>query len=575
MILQTLSDYYNRKMASESGSLAPSGFEWKEIPFVFVLDETGTLVQIDDTREGEGKKKRARRFLVPQGVKRSSGVLANLLWDNPEYSLGIPLKSAPERVQKQHAAFRERLKSLQNQVEDAGLHSLVRFLSGFGPANLDRFPTEWEEIRTTGPFLGFRLAGDSDLINNRSDVRAAIAGNTDGESSGNEVICLVSGKRDEVAVCHPAIKGVAGAQSSGGNVVSFNLSSGCSFGKEQGYNAPVGKSGAFAYTTALNHLLNKDSKQKMLVGDMTMVFWAEKAHELESAVADFFGEPPKDDPDRNVRAIESLFKSPWIGADPTHDDQTRFFVLGLSPNAARISVRFWTMSTVGELARHIKEHFNDLELVRGPFDKPFLSIFRLLVNVASLNKTENIPPNLAGEMIRSVLDGRRYPSTLLQAAVRRIRADHTLSFPRVSLIKACLNRDARLFQKPKEELHVSLDEANENVGYRLGRLFAVLEKIQGEASPSLNATIRDRFYGAGSGTPVTVFPILMRLKNHHLGKLENRGRVVFFEKLIGTIMSAISEFPAHLVLPDQGRFAVGYYHQQQDFYRKADPATQA
>ena len=120
---------------------------------------------------------------------------------------------------------------------------------------------------------------------------------------------------------------------------------------------------------------------------------------------------------------------------------------------------------------------------------------------------------------------------------------------------------------------MALDVTNTNPGYRLGRLFAVLEKIQEEASPGINATIRDRFYGSASGTPVAAFPHLMKLKNHHLAKLENRGRAVNLEKIVGEIMDGLDDFPTHLSLQDQGRFAVGYYHQRQDFFKKNETTT--
>jgi len=250
----------------------------------------------------------------------------------------------------------------------------------------------------------------------------------------------------------------------------------------------------------------------------------------------------------------------------------RFYVLGLAPNSARISVRIWQAEPLAVIAARIIDHFHDLAIVHGPKEPEVLSLFRLLVAVAIQGKSENIPPNLAGEFMRSILQGLPYPYTLLQAALRRIKAEHNINYPRAALVKACLNRLTRTKNPSiKEELKMALDENNSNIGYRLGRLFAVLEKIQAEANPGLNATIRDRFYGSASGTPVTVFGNLMRLKNHHLAKFDNVGRRIHFEKLIASIIAGIqaqTAFPAHLSLEDQGRFAVGYYHQVQNFYVK-------
>ena len=369
------------------------------------------------------------------------------------------------------------------------------------------------------------------------------------------------------------IKGVWDAQTSGANIVSFNQRAFESYGKRErhGENAPISQYASFAYTTALNSLLRKDSPQRLQVGDASVVFWSDKPTDLETGVVDIFGEPPKDDPDRNVRAVASLYKAIDFGLLENDDGKAQFFTLGLAPNAARIAIRFWHHGTVAEMALRIRQHFDDLAIERSPRDPPYLSLFRLLVSVATQGKADNIPPNLGGELMRSILIGLPYPTTLLAAAVRRIRAEHEVTHARAALIKACINRASRYSNAEiREELTMSLDEVNANIGYRLGRLFAVLEKIQEEANPGINATIRDRFYGAAASNPVTVFSTLLKLKNHHLSKLENRGRAVNLEKRIGEIMEGLHDFPAQLPLADQGRFAIGYYHQRQDFFKKTD-----
>jgi CRISPR-associated protein Csd1 len=384
---------------------------------------------------------------------------------------------------------------------------------------------------------------------------------------------MITGEKGPTEILHPTIKGIYGAQSTGANIVSFNLDAFKSFNKEQGRNAPVGKNAAFAYTTALNYLLRRDSRQKLIVGEATMVFWADRPHDLEMQLADIFGEPPKDDPDRQINAVRSLYRSLEVGAFINTQEKTKFFVLGLSPNAARIAIRFWNVSTAAELAERIKQHFEDLRIVRRTFgknfDPEFLSLFRILVSVAIQGKAANIIPNMSGDIMRAILDGTPYPRTLLNAALRRIRASHEVTYAAASIIKAYLNRQARSTINKEKEVSIMLDEGNRNIGYRLGRLFAVLEKAQEEANPGLNATIRDRYYGAASSTPVTVYPILMKLKNHHIAKLENRGRAVNFERLFGNIIDEMIDFPAHLDIEDQGRFAVGYYHQRQEFFKKS------
>lgn len=582
MILQALCDYYERKP-----DLPRLGFESKAIPFVIELNLAGQLVQIEDTRHPEGKKKIARNFLMPQGVKKTSGVAANLLWDNAEYVLGITSNGKPDRVQEQHAAFQAKLDALADKTGDAGLQAVRTFLKAPDRARLEADPL-WSEILEINPVMTFRLNGDLELVCQRPAVRAVL-GNV--ETATEEIICSISGEMDGFERLHTAIKGVWGAQSSGANIVSFNKDAFNSFGKEQGENAPVGKRAAFAYTTALNYLLSKESTQRIQVGDASTVFWSEKHTDLEDTFADLFDEPPKDDPAKQTRAIEALFKAPQTGALSDEGGNTRFYVLGLAPNAARISIRFWQVGTVAEMSARIRQHFEELEVIHASFEKPHLSLFRLLVSTATQGKSENIPPNLAGEFMRAILAGLPYPQTLLQAAVRRIRAEREVTYPRAALIKACLNRQARYptnvpalagysggdalygySPSQEKEIAVSLDDSNTNSGYRTGRLFAALEKIQEEASPGLNATIRDRFYGAASSTPVTVFANLMKLKNHHLAKLEE-GRKRYFEKLIGQIMSDINDFPPHLSLADQGRFAIGYYHQRQAFFTKSESTT--
>lgn len=285
----------------------------------------------------------------------------------------------------------------------------------------------------------------------------------------------------------------------------FNLDAFNSFGKAQGTNAPVGKQAAFAYSTALNHLLGRDSRQRIQVGDASTVFWSRDVCALETDLLALFGESPKDDPDQGSKAVANLYASVKNGVYAADSSDNRFYVLGLAPNAARISVRFFHQGTVNEIASNIKLHFDDLEIERASFDKPHLSIFRLLTSIAAQGKADNIPPTLSGDFARAILAATPYPATLLQAALRRLRAEHDINYPRAALLKAVINRQTRFQPSNDKELTVSLDLTNNNSGYRLGRLFAALERAQERANPGLNATIRDRFYGAASSTPVSVF----------------------------------------------------------------------
>jgi CRISPR-associated protein Csd1 len=579
MILQALKEYYDRKSLDPESDIAPMGWEWKEIPLLIVINEDGLPVSYSMTYEGEGKKRRAKKYLVPQGIKRAVNVAANLLWDNPEYCLGLDLKGRPDRVIEQHRVFLQRIAEL-GIVGDPGIESVMRFLATPDHAQLvRRLDESITSLLEEGPNMTFQLLGDSFPVFARPRVKQAIDKVFFSASAAEkDTICLITGEIAPSARLHDAIKGVWGAQSIGANIISFNLDAFCSYNKSQGANASISIQAMTAYTKALNALLDRDSSSRMQVGDASTIFWAEKNDAFAARFSDFFNEPSKDDPEAGVRAVKALFQSIDSGALSQDNADDKFYVLGLSPNASRVSIRFWVVDTVRYMSEKIAQHFKDLQISHGPREKDVLSLFRLLIATAPFGKSENIPPSLAGEVIRSVLQGLPYPHTLLQAVVRRIRAEHEITYPRAAMIKACINRSLRSKNSNnKEELNMSLDEQNRNIGYRLGRLFATLERVQSVSHPGINATIRDRFYGSASGTPSMVFGNLMRLKNHHLSKLDSTGQRIYFEKLISSILDGVeakTSFPPHLSLEDQGRFAVGYYHQMQDFFTKKENKNQ-
>ncbi len=590
MILQALHDLYLRKQEE----LPPEGFEQKEIPFLIVLNEDGTFCDLQDTRSRSGKKLLARQFRVPKDNGRSGKNAwqnANLLWDHFGYVLVWPKSESEadkEMAQKQHETFVARVKELSLAYpHDKGIQAVQSFLASDEIRKVFAHPT-WEECKKIlGCNLSFRLSNELCLVCENESVRDFVADtftpedDEDESSTSGEIegICLITGEKGFVARLHPKTP-ILGAKSNS-KVVSFQKGMGFdSYGKQQSYHAPTRKSATFAYSTALNHLLAKGSQQKFMVGSDTIVFWAEEKHDIEDTFFEIFRVHTNENQIQLNQAVRSLYAAPQSGTPPLDDDLTRFFVLGLAPNAARIAIRFWHAGTVGETARHIRQHFDDCAITHGSNQPEHLSLFRLLISTAAQGESKHIPPNMAGDVMKAILAGTPYPRSLLAATVNRIKAEQSkkdqngksllnVSYPRAALIKALLTRDSRINTNEMEkELTMALDPSNINSGYRLGRLFAILEKIQEEASPGINATIRDRFYGAASGTPVAAFPQLMKLKNHHLSKLENRGRAVNLEKIVGEIMDGIDDFPTHLNLQDQGRFAVGYYHQRQDFFKK-------
>lgn len=590
MILQALNDYYHRRQTAPDPTrrLPAFGLELKEIAYILELDASGTLCAVVDTRHAAGKKKIGTAYLVSKGVKKTSGIAANLLWDNAEYVLALPDAKKHEdaiakgksdeylsRLLEMQAAFRARILELPPEAQrDEGVQAVLTFLAGNAQGQIRGFEA-FEEIAAGNPVVSFRLVGDTELICQRIAVLPHIGVAEDDESGALSGMCLVTGNTAPTERLHTAIKGVWGAQTSGANIVSFNLDAFNSYAKTQGNNAPVGKAAAFAYTTALNTLLARDSTQRLQVGDASTVFWAQRDDEpMEEWLAEIIG---GDDPDAHSEKVKALFEAVRTGGFSGERGQNRFFVLGLAPNAARISVRFWHAAPLGEIAERVTAWFDDLRIARSPNDMEYPSLFRLLTAIAIQSKADNIPPRLGGDIVRSIFTGSPYPAIWLNAAVQRCRAEQRVSYLRAAAIKACLNRSVRDRDHgpdhPTREITEMLDPENPSVAYRLGRLFATLEKIQEEASPGLNATIRERYYGAASSTPVAVFTTLMRLKNHHLAKLSNKGRAVNFEKLLAEIISGIDDFPRHMPLQDQGRFAVGYYHQRQHFFARHDASN--
>ena len=392
---------------------------------------------------------------------------------------------------------------------------------------------------------------------------------------------MVTGQPGPVESVHPAIKNVAGAQSSGAALVSFNAPAFCSYGKEQNLNAPTGKYAAFAYTSALNALL-ADREHVFRVGDATVVCWARSGERGYQDVFQTFFSDFYDETDLKGLVGALCQGNPVVYDETKLDPSMDFYILGLSPNSARLSVRFFLHNTFGGFLRNVQAHYDRLEIVRPAYDKfETLPLWKLLSETVNQNARDKSPaPDLAGEVLRAVLTNTRYPATLLNGAALRIRAEREVTRGRAAIVKAYYQKLAETTKHenpdiPEEVLQVSLNPDASNVPYTLGRLFSVLEAIQASANPGINATIKDKYFNSAAATPAVIFPILLNLAQKHLKKLRssNAGLVVFYEKQLTELCSRIGEqYPAHMNLPQQGSFQLGYYCQTQARYQKKEEA---
>ena len=574
MILQALHQLYRRLAEDPANGLPKPGYSLQGISFKVILHPDGKLHEIATVKDDNG---RSVQTLVPGAAKPSGqGVNPCLLWDNTGYMLGYkPEDPKPERTQKTFEAFRQKHLDLEKMIENPAFSAVCRFLESWQP----EIAGENSALAQTKTGFGiFQIIGQPSFVHQEAAIKSWWEKHGAAPSQGEQGLCLVTGEHANLAKLHdPAIKGVIGAQSSGAKLVSFNLDAFTSYGKEQSFNAPVSEDAAFAYCTALNHLLASD-RRRFRVGDTSTVFWTEAPMPAEDLLP-FLVDPGKAPEDEALkqRLADVIEK---VAAGKLSDDDfgtadTRFYILGLAPNASRLSVRFWHTSSLGDLAANLQKHHHDLAIERqwdetnSKFPEPKApGIYALLKQTA--RDADGIPPLLGGALIRAILLGTNYPDALFQKVMSRVRVAEKdqndnptdrVSYLRAAIIKAYLNRNHNL------NLTMSLDTTRTDTAYLLGRLFAVLEKTQQDALPEINATIRDRFYSAASATPGAVFARVLRTYQHHLGKLDG-GHKIVRERLVQDIMSGMNGFPAHLNLQQQGQFAIGYYHQRKDFFTK-------
>ncbi len=579
MILQALVEHYEDLLAL--GKLARPGWSDSNISYALYINDAGELEQAVSLKaeEDRGKKKALvpRAMSLPAPIKRSSGVAANFLWDNSSYILGVDEKGKPQRSLECFAACRALHHKLLDGVDTPAARAVLAFFDTWDPANSRQYPALADKLEDilTGANLVFRY--DGAFVQDDPAIRAAWQSYYDAAGDGPEMVCLVTGKKGPVEAVHPAIKGVAGAQSSGAALVSFNGDAFCSYGREQSLNAPTGKYAAFAYTSALNYLL-ADRKYVCRMGDTTVLFWAKGGNEAYQgfALPALFGGPATCDEKDLWKMLEALCRGKPVSFDGEQiAPNTTFYILGLSPNAARLSVRFFLQNSFGYFIRNAQAHQDRLEIVRPSFDKfETLPLWRLLDETVNQNARDKSPvPGLAGETLRAILTDTPYPATLLNGVTLRVRAEREITRGRAAILKAYytkLNEATKREIIPKEVLNVSLNPDSTDVSYTLGRLFSVLEAIQSSANPGINATIKDKYFNSASATPSRVFPPLINLAQKHLRKLD-KGSSVFYSKQLTELAAKLPEtFPDRLSLPQQGAFQLGYYHQTQVRYQKKE-----
>lgn len=589
MILQALNELYERLADDPAYELPRPGYSTQRVSFCVVLKPDGTLFDIQDARITRtetlrnGKEKvsqLSRPLLLPgQAKPPGSGLNPCFLWDNSGYMLGYkPEDEKPERSAEACLEFRKKHVSLEKEIGAPEFSAVCRFLESWSPTKATDHKTKLDDFAATG-FGVFQIQGQTVYVHEVPAVKKWWDGQQATKPSEMTACCLITGFELPIArLNEPAIKGVFGAQAGGAKIVAFDKPAFTSYGKEQCANAPISEKAVFQYANALNTMLGGplSHRHRVQIGDATTVFWTEKPTAVESLFADFVqGNAVEEEQPNQDQALATRLKTFMeilrqgggsevgkLGDDP----QTKFFVLGLSPNAARLSVRFWHVATLGQMVDKLKAHYDALRLRRSSNkDSEFPAAWQLLRQAG--REPKDIPPILAGPLLRSILTGCRYPQGLFSAVLNRIRADHEVSYLRACIFKAFLTRNHQ------HDIPMSLDTTRTEPAYLLGRLFATLEKTQEDALPGINATIRDRFYSAASATPGSVFPRLLRTYQHHLSKAaseKGQGYKVSREKLIQEITDKLTGMPAHLALEGQGLFAIGYYHQRQDFFTKTD-----
>ena len=559
MIFQSLISLYDR--LAQTDEVPPYGFSIEDIGFVITIDKSGNLIgQPEDLRTKiktntfEFRTSKAPYTNQVNVRANAAAKTPNFMVDKADYIFGM---SGSSKKSVHHESFINLIDNVCGDSQDEGITAVRAFLKKWDPGDSVNL-RDWKEIcGTHGKWVALRLQEDSGFIHERSEVMALWK-----KFIVKEVFprggSFIDGKTNDQQTQYTQFKFGTGA-----SLVSFNEAAYESYGKKRGENAPISVEAEFKSSSALKYLL-RSRAQRLRIGDATTVFWAEK----ESPVETFMGQvlnPSFEDKEASV-PVQKFLKAVRKGNLPNEiesDGDLKFYILGLSVNKARLALRFWHVCSVSELMERLRNHFKCLEMERFDKDIPFPGIWHLLKETA--RETKDISPVLGGALTRSILTGANYPQNLYQGVLGRVRADRRINYLRASILKAVLQRNHN------KEVPMSLDTERREIAYLLGRLFAVLEKAQLDALGKVNTTIKDRFFSAASATPASVFPLLLRLSQHHIEKAEY-GHVS--DRRISEIMEHLELFPAHMNLQEQGLFYIAYYQQKNALYRKSETKQQ-
>ena len=573
MILQALVDYY--EILAKASKISKPGYCIANVSYAINLSKNGELVGIIPLKlqveRGKKQVEVPQQMEVPEQIKKASGITSNFLCENSGYMLGIDNKEKPERAKDCFDAFCALHKAILQDLDCVQAKALLAFLDSWKPENASEnsvIRDYYSEI-TSGTNLVFFLEGIG-FIHENPDIKQAWENYKKSTIGSIKSQCLVTGKILPIARLHPSIKGF---QPTGSSIVSFNARAYESYAhdEEQGLNAPVCEDAVFKYTTSLNYLLS-DNNHKQKLADTTVVFWAESPNDVYQDLFNFALSPKQSDEGlsddkKSSNQIGEIFKKiadgkPLSDIADLFDAHVNFFILGLSPNKSRLSIRFFIQDSFGNMIEKVMQHYTNMEI--EPLKSQYIPLWKLMQETVFRDNEPS--PLLTGAILRAILTGTPYPVALYNSIIVRIRAEREISHAKAAIIKAYLIKKQT---KYKEVLTVSLNAQSENCPYVLGRLFAVLEKAQQDANPGIKATIKDRYFTSACATPATVFPVLLRLSNHHISK-SDYGYVSDnkIRDLLDKFDVDNNPFPSHLTLEEQGIFILGYYHQQKANYEK-------